>query len=308
VTIWGKKAVTNDDNPTLLAGLELYDSGDYVAAIPLLVDRARTQDHFAIFKLANALFEIGQTRAAIAYWELAISLGSTDSYNNLANRLKDERFFEKAYELYVLGAEAGSDDAMHSAGVVAFELGKIEEGKKWLHMGMEQGNLRCYAVLGKMLFDRGEEEEAVKVLEAGVAKSSFSCLLQLGMINHTRENFTQAKQYLNQALAIEPVDPREKHLIVFAHGLLAAIFAQEGDLDSAIKHAEIGSALGSPIAAGLLETLRPLRTWQEEIVGSVPEAQGRTKKIQESITTEDKFTEVQQNLRQVKLGHFTRVK
>ena len=306
MTIWGKKALTSDDNPTLLAGLELYDSGDYFGSIPPLLERARTQDHFACFKLANALFEIGQTRAAIAYWELSISLGSTDSYNNLANRLKDEKFLDKAYELYILGAQAGSDDAMHSAGVVAFELGKIDEGKRWLQMGMDHGNLRCYAVLGKMLFERGQEIEAVRVLEAGVARSSFSCLLQLAMIEQTKENLPQARNYLQQALAIEEVDPREKHLLVFAHGLLAAIFAQEGELESAIKHAEIASSMGSTIAAGLLESLRPDKPATGAIAASLPEVHGRTKIIQQSSPAAYNNTPTLSDLRPVRLGHFER--
>jgi len=308
VSIWGKKAVTSDDNPTLLAGLELYDSGDYLGAIPHLLERARTGDHFSCFKLANALFELGQVRAAIAYWELSISLGSTDSYNNLANRFKDEKFFEKAYELYVLGAESGSDDAMHSAGVVAFQLGKIDEGKRWLQMGIEQGNLRCYAVLGKMLYEQGEEKEAVEVLEAGVAKSSFSCLLQLGLMQQSKKNLSQARTFLQQALEIEDVDPREQHLIVFAHGLLAAIFAQEGDLGSAIRHAEIAADMGSTVAADLLETLKPDKPAWDALVGAVPETQGRTTTIPVSSGKKDQSLETPSNLRPVRLGHFVKVK
>ena len=308
MAIWGKKATTDDRNPTLVAGLELYDAGDFAGAIPPLLERVRDSDAFAAFKLANALFEIDQPRAAIAFWELAILWGNKDSYNNLANRYKDEKFLEKAYELYVLGAENGSDDAMHSAGVVALDLGKENEGIAWLQKGMTEGNLRCYAVLGKHLFDSGQQERALEVLEAGVSKSSLSCLLQMGLIFHNKEEYPQALEVLLKALEIEEIDVREKHLEVFVHGLLAAIYSTQGEFENGVKHAEIASKLGSKDADTLLESLRPaLKAASRGLGAPVKEIFGKTRTLPVSKDLANKTLDLAPaNLRPVKFGHFSK--
>ena len=96
MTVWGRKSTTTDTDPGLLEGLRLYDAGDFAGSIKFLLTKTRTGDPFAAFKLANALSEVGQVRAAIAYWELAISWGSNDSFNNLGNRYKDLDQLDKA--------------------------------------------------------------------------------------------------------------------------------------------------------------------------------------------------------------------
>lgn len=291
-----------------MAGLRLYDAGDFAGAISPLLERVRDSDAFAAFKLANALYEIDQPRAAIAFWEVAISWGNKDSYNNLANRYKDEKFLDKAYELYVLGAENGSDDAMHSAGVVALDLGKENEGIAWLQKGMNEGNLRCFAVLGKHLFDSGRQEQALEVLRAGIAKSSLSCFLQMGLIFHSNEEYPEALEVLTRALEIEEIDSREKHLEVFVHGLLAAIYSTQGEFENAIKHAEIASKLGSNDADKLLESLRPaLHAASQEVGAPAIEIVGKTRTLPvEKNQTKETLDLTPPNLRPVKFGHFTK--
>lgn len=222
MTIWGRKSTTTDTDPGLLEGLRLYDAGDFAGSIKFLLTKTRTGDHFAAFKLANALSEVGQVRAAIAYWELAISWGSNDSFNNLGNRYKELGHFDKALELYVKGAEGGSDDAMHSAGVLAFDLERFDESRYWLEKGMEGGNPRCFGVLGKNLLDLGQTDEAIEVLKRGTEQGSLSSYLQLALIYNEQENTSLALKTLLQAPKKHEIDHRENHLLVYVDQLIGA--------------------------------------------------------------------------------------
>ena len=223
MTIWGRKATTTDTDPGLLEGLRLYDAGDFAGSVKFLLTKTRTGDHFAAFKLANALSEIGQVRAATAYWELAISWGSNDSLNNLGNRYKDIGFKEKAYELYARGARGGSDDAMHSAGVLGYDLGRYEESRDWLEKGAAAGNPSCSGVLGKNLYDLGHTDEAIDVLKRGIEQSSLSSFLQLAIIYNEQGKTESSRELLLRAPTGDQVEPRERHLEKFIQQLLAGL-------------------------------------------------------------------------------------
>jgi tetratricopeptide (TPR) repeat protein len=231
MTIWGRKETTSDPDPGLAEGLRLYDDGEYAGSIKYLAKKARTGDAFACFKLANALSEIGQPRAAMAYWELAISLGNNASLNNLGNRYKDLGYKQKAYELYVRGAEGGSDDAMHSAGVLAQDMGLDEQSRHWLEKGIEARNPRCAGVLGQMLHQLGKTEEAIEVLEKGMESKSLSSHLVRAIIYKDMGDLPAARTTLANAPRLGTVDPRENHLLPQVKKLIS-IYSSSDEEDS----------------------------------------------------------------------------
>jgi tetratricopeptide (TPR) repeat protein len=130
---------------------------------------------------------------------------------------------EKAYELYARGARGGSDDAMHSAGVLGFDLGRYEESRDWLEKGTVAGNPRCAGVLGKNLYDLGRTEEAIEVLKGGTDQASLSSFLQLAIIYNEQGKTTNARELLLRAPAGDQVEPRERHLVKFVQQLLGAL-------------------------------------------------------------------------------------
>jgi tetratricopeptide (TPR) repeat protein len=223
LTIWGRKETTTDTDPGLLEGLRLYDARDYAGSVKFLLVKARTGDPFAAFKLANALSEIGQERAAVAFWELAIAGGNNSSLNNLGNFFRDRDYLEKAFELHVKCSEGGSDDAMHSAGVLASELGRVEESVFWLNRGIEAGNLRCYGALGMDLHESGKTSEAIEVLQRGVENASLSAVLWLALVYIDLGDKEKARATIAKAPSDDEVEFRERHLIVQVEKLKSSL-------------------------------------------------------------------------------------
>jgi Tfp pilus assembly protein PilF len=113
-----------------------------------------------------------------------------------------------------------------------------------------------YSALGTCLFfqDRNEEARTNYLRAMELDSQSASALYGLGCVAYKRGQSTEAKDYLEEVLVIEPQN-------VMCHRLLGSLYEQLGDSPSAVMHYNRAIALDSSAAenAGIKKRLQALQ-------------------------------------------------
>lgn len=264
MALWGRKATTTETDPDLLKGLQQYDAGEFAESVAPLRLAVGRNSGFAAFKLANALSELGQERAAFSFWKKSIALGNKDSLTNLASRYSELGFKDIALAMYLEAAANGSDDAMHAAGVIQGELGNLAELVKLMRSAAEAGNIRAYANWGLELYKAGQKAEGIEVLERGMAAGSISCFAQRAQIFSGEGNLAEAISYLRQGLALEDIDFREKHMVRHVKNLLGLYLYQSEEFGEAIPILQESADQGDENALVLIQEYEKTKSLKME--------------------------------------------
>jgi len=234
MALWGRKATTTETDPDLLTGLRFYDDQNYSESIAPLRRAVNRNSGFAAFKLANALSELGQERAALSYWKKSIALGNTDSFTNLARRYSRLGFKDVALAMYAEASNNGSDDAMHAAGIIELEFGNMDQFVFWMRKAADAGNIRAYANWGHEIYDAGQETEGLAVLETGMAAGSISCFAQRAQILNKEGKAEEAISFLRRGLSLPEVEFRELHMVRHVKNLLGLYLYQSENFEEAL--------------------------------------------------------------------------
>lgn len=302
MALWGRKATTTETDPDLLTGLKLYDGEKYAESVPFLRLAANRNSGFAAFKLANALSELGQERAAISYWKKSIALGNKDSLTNLALRYSRLGFKDAALAMYLEAAANGSDDAMHAAGVIQGEAGNLAEFEILMQSAAEAGNIRAYANWGFELYNVGQKEKGISILERGMAAGSISCFAQLAQILSKEGKLPEAISYLRKGLALEEVDFREKHMVRHVRNLLGLYLYQSDNFEEAIPILQESADEGDENAMVLIEEYQKLTVSTDEPVDNFKSSLTKTAK-REKVTPQERVV-TPPRYRPTLIGHF----
>ncbi|MFE2751019.1 hypothetical protein ACFXGA_03330 [Actinosynnema sp. NPDC059335] len=241
----------------------LIEYGDPEYAIVLLLQTFDHEQSWCWRKLAELYEEVGETAKAITAYEVLLARGEDEDIDALAELLKQESRLDRLRELtddgYFCAATALAE-ALEESGDVGGALGV-------LHDFAGLGNPEVDWALANLLARRGDLDELVALAGDGVGSAADEAAKLLVSRGKRSEAVALAKRLGAArhpvdvaALSGDPADVDEVRALADRGDERAAWFMAEralerGDLDTAIRYAEVSATYGIShgIATALVE-------------------------------------------------------
>ncbi len=197
--------------------------------------RKDPSDHTALYNLASVEMNAGDYESAVATYQRALTRSPNDplTLTAMAAALGAAGDWQQAQAQYEKALAVAPEDAN-----ARFDLGQLEaqhgefaaaESQFRRLLASDPKDAGAHAALGEVLAATQRESEAEQEFDAALALDphNFDALYNLGSIEAGKGNLSRAIELLQQAL--EQKDDAD------AHELLAAVYAQSGKIDDALR-------------------------------------------------------------------------